>query len=263
MRIEQLKSFLDNIYQSDGIEDYCHNGLVVEGNKKEINNIALGVSLSKQFIERAIAKKADVIIVHHAYFGKNFFVLKGREKRQVELLLDNGISLFSFHLPMDCQASHGHNAVIGRELGLKNREPFFPGFISLNQKDFTIENMIEKLSTVLEVEKKEPVLLSKDYNLYKAGDFLFTKNHPTIPYRIAIISGGAASEYTKALEAGADTFITGEIKESSLAISVETKSNFVALGHYNSEKAGIIELEKILITKLGLNSFFIDIPNPL
>ena len=59
--------------------------------------------------------------------------------------------------------------------------------------------------------------------------------------KIGIISGAAGSLVIDALKENCDTFITGETKEGSPALAKEAGINIIYMGHYNSEKIGIIK----------------------
>ena len=70
MNIFELEKILNHKLQADRIKDYAPNGLQVEG-KHEIQKIITGVTASQRLIDAAIAKKADLILVHHGYFWRN------------------------------------------------------------------------------------------------------------------------------------------------------------------------------------------------
>jgi putative NIF3 family GTP cyclohydrolase 1 type 2 len=65
----------------------------------------------------------------------------------------------------------------------------------------------------------------------------------------------------EAIANGCDTFLTGEIGEPTEAIAREEGINFIAIGHYNSEKIGVQALSNILHTQFGVETFFCDVPN--
>ena len=65
----------------------------------------------------------------------------------------------------------------------------------------------------------------------------------------------------EAIAYGCDTFITGEIGEPTEAIAREEGINFIAVGHYNSEKIGVQALSNLLQTKFGVETFFCNVPN--
>ncbi len=68
--------------------------------------------------------------------------------------------------------------------------------------------------------------------------------------------------FEQAAAAGLDLYITGEAAEPAQEFARESRSNFVAAGHYNTEKPGVMALAGVLEKKFGVKTEFIDIPNP-
>ncbi len=66
--LTELEHFLDETFQYENFQDYCQNGLQVEG-KDTIKRIVFGVSFNLPFLEKAIEQQADAIIVHHGIIG--------------------------------------------------------------------------------------------------------------------------------------------------------------------------------------------------
>lgn len=265
VKLSILNEFIKETYNVEQFEDYCFNGIQVEG-KEEINTIIFGVSFNKEFLKKAISYKADAIIVHHGIFGKNFFSLKGVLKDKVKILLDNGISLIGIHLPMDAHPEYGHNAQLFKYIDAKILESFSVGFIGGNSSKKSIEDILDIFHEKLHFDNKkyyEKFEIQKNnvFNIKTKYGFQILQNGPMVPEKIAIISGGSSSYYEKAIELGVDTFICGEIKEQVPAISKETKTNFINIGHNNSEKPGVIKLMEIINSKFNVETKFINIDN--
>ena len=68
--------------------------------------------------------------------------------------------------------------------------------------------------------------------------------------------------FSQAVEAGLDLYLTGEVREQTQEYARESRANFIAAGHYNSEKPGVMALAGVLEKKFGVKTEFIDIPNP-
>ncbi|XVW81524.1 Nif3-like dinuclear metal center hexameric protein [Candidatus Profftella armatura] len=64
-----LTKFLEKKLNIKKYEDYCPNGLQVEG-RSNINVIVTGVTASLDLIKTAVDMNADAILVHHGYFWK-------------------------------------------------------------------------------------------------------------------------------------------------------------------------------------------------
>ncbi|MCP4298601.1 MAG: Nif3-like dinuclear metal center protein, partial [Proteobacteria bacterium] len=80
---------------------------------------------------------------------------------------------------------------------------------------------------------------------------------------VAIITGGAQGYFEKAVAAGADCFITGEASEYNYAQSKELGAHFIAAGHYQTERFGIIALGEKITEELGVPTEIIEFPNPI
>jgi putative NIF3 family GTP cyclohydrolase 1 type 2 len=77
------------------------------------------------FLDQAVDHQADAIIVHHGFFGKDFFRMTGTKKRRVKLLFEHDISVFGIHLPLDAHLDYGNNAQLFAYLDAKITEPYF------------------------------------------------------------------------------------------------------------------------------------------
>ena len=67
--LKELVDYTNALLSVDSFNDYCPNGLQVEG-KPEVRRIVSGVTASLELVEAAIAADADALLVHHGYFWK-------------------------------------------------------------------------------------------------------------------------------------------------------------------------------------------------
>lgn len=261
---DELSRFLAETYDYDKYEDYCENGLQVEG-KQEIKRIAFGVSFNLPFLEKAIESKADAVIVHHGIFQEGVFKLKGHLKEKVRRLLEHQISLFGIHLPMDVHPEIGHNALLLSYTGAGDIQPFELGYCGNNVKQYTIDQLSDLFHRELHPEGFTDTGETGDnrvFSLTRKHGFSILKNGPAVPRKLAVISGGSTGFYENAIEEGIDTFVSGEIREKILSLSLETGTNYINLGHYYSEKPGVLALKKLLEDKFKIQTHYIEIENP-
>jgi len=241
---DKLVKFCDDLFKDYQFPDDLYSGLEIEG-KSEIKKIVTGVSLSQAFLEKAIAKKADMVILHHGIFPKSLptpFRLTGYTKKRFELIIKNDINLMAYHLPLDAHKKIGNNVSLCNLFGLKNLELFDVGFVGNLLKPMSLEKFVEMVNDKLNV---------KSYVV--AGG-------PKIAKRVGIISGGGSSDSRLAAEMGVDTYITGDIKEGNVRGSEELGINFINAGHYNTEKLGIQNLGNLIQKKFGVEVEFVDVP---
>ena len=243
----EIVEYIDTLLKTTEFDDYCVNGLQVEG-KEQISKIVVGVSASERLFTEAIQRNADMIIVHHGLFWKNDPIphaLTGIVRNRVAQLIKNDINLTAYHLPLDAHPQIGNNAQIIKKLNLKLIKPVEIGFLAKLDTPVSIESFVKLVNEKLET---------------KSMVFPFGNNKVS---HVLVISGGSAMDYPLALENHADTFLAGNIKESLVRELEELKLNFINAGHYNTEKFGIQALGNLLQKQYDISCEFVDIPNPV
>lgn len=242
--------FCNEYLKADTFNDYCYNGLQIEG-KENISKIVTGVSLSKQFIKKAIDEKADMIIVHHGLFKNQLGDpprIIGIFRDRIKLLLEHNINLCGYHLPLDAHPEIGNNISLARLLELQDIEclnsPFYGdiGYVGDVKDQITFAEFIKLIDNKLDTHS-----------------YIIAAGHEFVK-KVGIISGGSSVEYSSAFEKGADTFISGDIKENVVREVEEIGMNFINAGHYNTEKLGVQNLGKLVSETFNINTKFVDIP---
>lgn len=262
---DDLNRFLAGMYNYENVTDSCENGLQIEG-KDKIEKIVFGVSFNLPFLQAALQEKPDALIVHHGIFQQGVFKLKGPLKQKIKMLLDHEISLFGIHLPMDAHPVLGHNARLLSSIGADNVEPLDIGLCGKNIQGYSLDHILEIFHNQLHPTDFIPSGKENEnliFSLTTQYGFTVLANGPQVPIKIAIITGGASAFYEKAIGKGVDTFFCGEIKEKIPALSLETHTNYINLGHYFSEKPGVLALKKCIAEKFDVQTIYLEIPNPV
>jgi dinuclear metal center YbgI/SA1388 family protein len=244
-----IVNFLNKYLNVEKIKDVSANGLQVEG-RQNVQSIVFGVSASGRLFEQAVKNKADMVIVHHGIIWDKSFRIKGYVKRRIKLLLDNDINLLAFHLPLDKHAQCGNNITLLKYFNVKNVKPF--GIYDGNTIGYKAD-----LTKALTLKRIAGVFRKKLKSNAKCAAF-----GPEKIKNLAVISGGAPEIINQAIEENLDLFVTGETREYAWELCRENGLNYMALGHYNSEKAGILALQKVVREKFKVKTRFIDVPNP-
>jgi len=250
MHRDKIVKFCSNYLEVDKFKDYCVNGLQIEGSEK-VEKIITGVTLSRRLIEDAIEKNAQMIIVHHGIFSNNIPsppVFKGFFGRRLKLVFSNDLNLCGYHLPLDAHPVIGNNIALLKLLGLTNPKILTHSYYGA----------IGYLG-----EFKRPVSLAafeKAVSRKLGTDCYIVQGGPKKLKKVGVISGSSADEFEEVKNAGADAFLTGEIKESAVRAAEEAGINFIRAGHYNTEKLGIRNLGNLIAKKFDIKVEFVDIP---
>lgn len=252
--LKSLSSYIDDLLYPREYEDYCINGIQVEG-KPQVEKIIIGVSASEKLFLRALDLNADCIIVHHGIFWKNSphpVALTGFLYKRLRVLIKNDISLLVYHLPLDGHPELGNNAIIADRLGLKNIT-----FVPIGSHSAPIA----AVGDYPDDKTFDQFAKEADKSLDTEGIKLLLNDN--IVKRIFVLSGSGSGYYEDAVKSGADLFVTGELREDTVRTAEELGLNFYAAGHYNSEKWGINALGSHLQDKFDLTVEFVDVPNPV
>lgn len=252
IQLNDFISYLDQKLEVSRTQDMCPNGLQVEGHQGPICSIATAVSANLETIEKAVKEGVQVLIVHHGiYWDRDPSpCIFGIRKEKIKLLLNHGISLLSYHLPLDCHNEFGNNWKAAKDLEWGDLKEFGPksGELSVG-----VMGKFPPLSRS-EFQTK----LEKYYN-HSATVAL--GGSETIS-SAALISGGAHREIKHAINAKVDAYITGSFDEPVWYTAYEEKINFFALGHSHTEKVGPKALGEHLAQMFNLQHQFIDSNNP-
>ena len=241
----ELAAYLDGLLDSGRFRDYCPNGLQVEG-RAEVRRIVCGVTASQALIEAALAADADALLVHHGWFwrGEDGRV-SGIRRARLKTLLENDISLFAYHLPLDAHAELGNNAQLGKLMGWTVEGRFAEQDIGfLGRTDGTAGEIAGRLALEL---GRLPLLV---------GDV----SRPV--KRIAWCSGGAQGYFEQAIAAGADLYVSGEISEPTLHLAQESGVPYIAAGHHATERYGVQAVGAHLAGRFGLDYRYVELDNP-
>lgn len=256
MELAIVNEYLAEYLKISQFDDYCPNGLQVEVNAG-LSKIVSGVTASIELIEKACDLGADGIFVHHGYFWKGEDpCLTGIKMRRIEKLFRHKISLFAYHLPLDC------HEVVGNNVRLLSR---FEEFVNLDSCSPLSFHNGQPLGLVASLKKPLPILdLSKRVDEILGRESLVLGPKDKMVQKIALCTGGAQNMFEAAIvDHGVDAYLTGEVSEPNFHLANEYGVNFIAAGHHATERYGIQALGDHISEKFGLEHQFVDLNNPV
>jgi dinuclear metal center YbgI/SA1388 family protein len=256
---QTLTQFCDAYLQTAAFKDYAPNGLQVDGGRP-IGRIVTGVTACEALIDAAIAVKADAIMVHHGYFWQGEpAALVGMKAQRIRKLLQHGISLIAYHLPLDAHPVIGNNAQLADVLGLTIIGALYPHETHPvgNIATCAAQDANTLTATITQALQRSPLYISSNYN---ASDNKTTA--PKLITRIGLCTGGAQDMIEQAALMGCDAYISGEISERTTHSARELGIDYFACGHHATERGGIQALGELVAQHFHLPVTFIDIDNP-
>jgi len=249
---QTLQDFFDHLLTPRSFQDYCPNGLQVEG-CDDISRVAFAVSATADSVGKAVAGGAQALVVHHGLFWKfhGARTLTGPFARRVFPLVQQGVNLYAYHLPLDAHPEVGNAAVLGQRLGLGQQQPFgdYQGMPT------GVQGWLAQPVTASALRASLREILDHEILLASPDESALIRS-------IGIITGGANSEWKQAARLGLDAYITGEMSEHDWHESQEAGIHFFAGGHHATERFGVQALMGRVQEALGVECFFIDSENP-
>ena len=246
--IKEIRAWADQLLNVAGMQDYCPNGLQVEG-KANVGVLISGVTASEALIRAAIAQHADAILVHHGYFWRSENpILEGMKRRRIALLLQHDINLLAYHLPLDVHPDLGNNAYLRDKLGIQQEGVLTPdGLGGIGR----LANPLPPSALAARLAKE----LNQTPQHIAGGNKQIR--------RLAWCSGAAQHLIERAHRLGADAYLSGEVSEQTYHFAVENRIDYYALGHHASERGGVQYLGEALARQFDLKHHFVDVPNPI
>jgi len=248
--LNTIVDYCNNLLEIERFKDYCPNGLQLEGGA-DIRKLVSGVSASQALIDAAAAAGADALLVHHGFFwrGEDPCIV-GIKQRRIKRLLDSGISLLAYHLPLDAHPVYGNNAQLASALGLSVEGQFGQESPPLGRYGRVASPLdaSEFAATIERALQRAP--------LHIAGSQAQITS-------VAWCSGAAQNYIGQAAELGVDAFISGEISEQTVHVARECGIHYFAAGHHATERGGVRALGQHLAQQFDLRMQFIDIANPV
>lgn len=248
MELNHLVGEIGNFLQVGKFQDYCPNGLQVEG-RPQVRRIVSGVTASQALIESAIEQDADAVLVHHGYFWRGEPAeVTGLKRNRLKHLLTHDLSLLAYHLPLDAHPLVGNNVQLGhvlqwpvaRYLDDKNMLP-----MSELPQALTLQQLVEHVGRQL---GRTPQLLGDPQKVVRT---------------VAWCTGAAQSYLPQAVAAGVDVFLSGEVSEQTWHTVCETDTAYVCAGHHATERYGVQALGRWLAEQYGIEHIYVELDNPV
>ena len=251
MNTQNLETYVNQLLQVSLFQDYAPNGLQIEG-VSEVSKIATAVTASLDVIQQCIDHKVDALFVHHGYFWKGESpIIRGIKQKRISLLMQHGINLFAYHLPIDAYEPWGNNACIAKRLSIDvtkikpwNKQPNLLWFGALSQPS-SINDFYQRLS-----------------QCYKGQPIHHVSTERKTIHRVAWCSGAGQDLMEEAIHDSIDAFISGEFSERTYYLAKEANVDFFSIGHHASERDGIKHLGEHLALQFQLEHVFLDVENP-
>ena len=258
LRIHEIVSAFEAVAPLALQESYDNSGLIVGGRDAEVTRALLCLDCTEAVVEEAIVKGCDIIIAHHpiVFGGLKRFTGGDYVQRTVIKAIQNNIAIYACHTNLDNVLRGGVNERIAQQLGFdveRVLRPIAADFGSFaNQGGFVDSEVFRTAGAgvLCNLQKPMNVLDFLQHLKERMGAEVvkYTKCDIEVVGKVAICGGAGSFLIGDALRAGADAFITSDVKYHEF-FDAQGKMLLCDIGHYESEKYTIDLFSNILSAK--------------
>lgn len=243
--LEDVSKLLGEMIPAALAEDWDNVGLMLGRSNKQIKRVILALDLTKETVQQAIDKKADLIITHHPAIFRKLSQLTDKNWQQ-DLLLqlaEHGIAVYSAHTNLDC-VSGGVNDALVKALNITDDE-ILDSETGLGRIGFVKPQSIDDMAAFVKKALK--------------ADYVAVGTAGKRVNKVAVCGGAGSDLIAVALAKGADTLITGDVKYHSAQEAVFNGLNIIDAGHQPTELPVLEVLADRLALRFAELSWHIDI----
>lgn len=231
-KVIDFYNFIDSIAPFETQESWDNSGFLVGDGEREASKVMVALDVTEPVLNEALKKGANLIISHHPVI---FGALKEFHPKNIAFLAaEKGIAIISAHTCLDI-ADGGVNDCLAAALGLKN-------IVKVDDGEGLMR--MGELDEALSCEEFVKYVAEK----INVGGIKYTSADKMIK-KVAVCGGSGGDLYPAAISAGADAFVTSNIKHN-IFIDIR-RDNFCVLdaGHFCTENTVIKPLAEKLAAK--------------
>jgi dinuclear metal center YbgI/SA1388 family protein len=258
LRIHEIVSAFEAVAPLALQESYDNSGLIVGEMGTQVSKALLCLDSTEAVVDEAIAKGCDLIIAHHpiVFGGLKRFTGVDYVQRALIKAIRNNIAIYACHTNLDNVLRGGVNERIAQQLGFEAERVLRPigadlgSFVGIGGLDDSDVFRTAGAGVLCNLQKPMNVLDFLQHVKAKMGVEVvkYTKCDVDMVSKVAICGGAGSFLIGDALRAGADAFITSDVKYHEF-FDAEGKMLLCDIGHYESEKYTIDLFSNILSAK--------------
>lgn len=243
MKVREIAELLEQQVPLFWQESYDNAGLAVGHPEAEVDMVLVALDVTEDVVEEALRVGAQMIVSHHPIIFSPLRRLADGSPQQRAILraIEGGVALYAAHTNLDSAPEVGISHFLASQLGLK-----VEGLLEPSSSDEGVGiGVVGRLS--------EPV--AAEEFLATIGRTLGVKALRHSPVRIdrvervAICSGSGGGLIERAEAAGADLYLTADLKYHSFVDA--DRMILVDAGHFETEICAIDILFDILSKKIS------------
>lgn len=227
--VKELVDILCGFAPLETAEPWDNVGLLVGHREAQVTRVLMALDATMEVIEEAKSLGAQLIVTHHPlmFRARSRMTDADPEGAMLLALCENKIALCSLHTNLD-KAAGGVNDALMQAVGMENVQGEGLLRTAALPEGMTMEALTAQVGRGLSAQVK---VYGK-----KQGEARM----------LACCSGAGGDEIDAAIEAGADVFLTGEIKHHEALYAMQRGICVMEAGHFETERPVMETLSRSL-----------------
>lgn len=242
MKISEIITVIEAFAPLAWQESYDNAGLIVGRADDEVHRALLAVDVTEEVLDEAEREGCDLVITHHPiiFHPLKRFNSASPVERCVERAIRSGIALYACHTNLD-SAPAGMSWRLAEQLGI--------GRLALLEPSTKGEGV--GFGVVGELPAPQPLFDFLQVVRQRLGVQVIRYSDPASErvHRVAVCTGAGASLIVQARRAGADLYLTADLKYNDY-MTPDRALTVADIGHFESEYCAIEILFDILSKNL-------------
>jgi dinuclear metal center YbgI/SA1388 family protein len=231
VKLSELLLVFETLWPHSGADEWDQVGLACGSANQEVDSVLLCVDPTLAVLQEAKAKKCQLVISHHPLLLEGVHtVAEGELKGDIlSFAITNSIALFSAHTNADI-VPEGVSDVLANKIGLKNSVPLVA---TTGDSGHGRIGNLDQAITVRELAQKINEILPATYAPIRVAG-----NATAKVSRVAVVGGSGASFLPDAISAGAECFVTSDLKHHVSLDAVTDPAQSISLidiSHFAAE----------------------------
>ena len=242
MKISQITEVIERFAPLGWQESYDNAGLIVGRPDDEVHKALLAVDVTEEVLDEAEAEGCDIVLTHHPiiFHALKRFNSADPVQRCVERAIRSRIALYACHTNLD-SAPEGMSWRLAEILGVGNLGVLQPSEAGEGVGFGVVGELPEAVDTV---EFIQFIRRKLGVKVVRSSD-----TATSAVRRVAVCTGAGASLIGEARRAGADIYITADLKYNDF-MTPDKVLTVADIGHFESEYCAIELLFDILSKNL-------------
>lgn len=242
LTVGDVVRLVEDAAPSDLAASWDSNGLICGDPADPVQSILLAVDPVTTVVDEALSSGVDMVITHHPLYlrGTDRVAATDPKGRSIHRLVRAGIALLNAHTSLD--AAHGGVAeALADRVGLTSTVPLEPDPASPDQGIGRIGTLVQSITLRQLATDVAAALPDSAPGLLVGGDL------DAVVERIAVSGGAGDSLLQQAREAGADVFLTADLRHHPASEHLENGRPYLLCGtHWATEWVGLPPLAQRL-----------------